>query len=796
MKKIFSLIILLLVLAAPKSSFANSELIVHLSDTHFSPNPTHRNNLQFKKLVEDINQVIKPDLVIHSGDIADFADDLTVYQNFFSEWNKIKAKKLYVSGNHDYIKSDWSGSWVFHNSPYNFPQAVQLGNFYFIGVPYNNYNPQFQPGGWAEQKAKEAQRLGKIPIFIMHYPLVKPDASPWSQMSPAKYLLRSPFDQQLKELIQRYHSPLYLSGHIHTPYRMRKILSNQVFEQLVAGFPSGSSYYQNFALLVIDQNKIFSSPQKLNRWPAIIITSPNWYDPQSRTGEINTNPLIIRTKIIGRSSQDQYQVRYQLGQQTGELFYNQEDGFWQSQPIDLTPWANKEIDLSVEASDLNPSLYEEDETFQNQTKIRIKIAQNLLPLPTPTLQPILPTPTPTPTIQPTPTPQPSPTPTPTPQPTTKELTVQVAAAPDDNFQLYGERDGNPLVINLGYVYQAIFRFPNLPIPPKAKILDARLKLAPAWYQAKTGTLPIFGDKSPQSQPADQQNIASRTLTSNSVNWEISTPWPSRRYQSSPDLAPIIQEIVNQPGWDPQNNALSLIVKENYYLHPGERIYWSVYSYEKDPRLAAKLFIRYLTTTQPTPTPTPNPTPTPPPQNQTIRLKINSASDDHYQVYYSSGSGGNTGLNDRITAGRKTSWQSYQAAFRFKDTALPQNAKIRSAELKLFSRWWQQKQGGLKIGVEDPADPNLEKPLDKILIKERRILPKTVSWQIQGEWPSLQPKKVDITSLIQQAVNSPSWNQENDDLVVILKENSLAYWSFVSFEFSPNKTAQLTIEYTY
>jgi predicted phosphodiesterase len=786
----------LFLFSTPQKSLAKTEVIVHLSDTHIYPSDSHKNTQALEQLIEDINEIIKPDLVIHSGDIADFADSLAVYDKFFSEWNRIKAPKIYVSGNHDYIKSDWSGSWVFHNSPYNQQQSIGLDKFYFIGIPYNNYNLNFQEGGWLDKQAQQATREGKIPIFVMHYPLIKPDQEPWSQMSNYKYLLRPDYAPQLENLIQKYHSPIYLSGHIHTPYRMRKKLTGWSFEQLVAGFPPGNpNYYDNYALLVIDQGKIHSSHQKLHHWPAIVITAPDWYDQESNTGKVTATPLVVRAKIIGRSDNaGQYQVRYRInGQEKGQLTYNSQEQVFQSQPLDLLPYRGKTIQLTIEAADLQSNLYPPDESWQNQTTITVKISSNLTVQPTPTPTPL---PTPTPTLTPTPSPTPTLTPTPTPPIVDKEITLKINSPANDNFQLYGSYSGSNKTINLGYVYQAMFRFPNTSIPKGAQIVEAILRLAPSWYQTRAGILPIWGEDNPQSLPADQENIASRQLTSTSVNWQISSPWPSKKYQQSPNLAPIIQEIINRPDWGEKNDTITLISKENYAIYPGKRIYWSVYSFEANPELAAELYLRYRYSAAPILTPTPTPTPPPPHQTYNLTLNISAAEDDHYQVYYADGSNGDTGINKQITIGKRNQWLYYQAAFRFRDSGIPQGAIIKSAKLKLASRWWQDKSGEVKVKVENPQDPMIYYSLTRGAIGKRQTFPSFAVWQLTGEWPTNSFRESpELKEIIQKAVDSRYWMPSNDDLIIIIDgQEADAYWSIVSYELSPAKAAQLVVEY--
>jgi hypothetical protein len=81
------------------------------------------------------------------------------------------------------------------------------------------------------------------------------------------------------------------------------------------------------------------------------------------------------------------------------------------------------------------------------------------------------------------------------------------------------------------------------------------------------------------------DISSRARTHAEV---IDTPsdWVEGQYNASPDLSPIIQEIVDQPGWEEGNALVIFIHDENA---DEKRV---VTSFEFDPTRSVKLTMTY------------------------------------------------------------------------------------------------------------------------------------------------------------------------------------------------------------
>jgi thermitase len=107
-----------------------------------------------------------------------------------------------------------------------------------------------------------------------------------------------------------------------------------------------------------------------------------------------------------------------------------------------------------------------------------------------------------------------------------------------------------------------FRFANVPIPRGSTIVTATMRLYCYLYGTQHIILRYAGEATPNSRPflSSRFDLSSRSTTKAQI---VDTPsaWTNRNYNASPDLAPIIQEIINKPGWK-QSNPLSLLVKNN------------------------------------------------------------------------------------------------------------------------------------------------------------------------------------------------------------------------------------------
>jgi hypothetical protein len=161
------------------------------------------------------------------------------------------------------------------------------------------------------------------------------------------------------------------------------------------------------------------------------------------------------------------------------------------------------------------------------------------------------------------------------------------------------------------------RFNNIDIPPGMQIINAYLQFKVDETTSVDTNLKIEGQSSTNAPvfSSNDSNISSRLRTTSSVYWSP-PPWnttgASGPNQQTPDISPIIQEIINQTGWS-SGNSLVLIISGT-----GERV---AESFEGDSSGAPLLHIEYIessvtstptstpSATLPTTTSTPSSTPT-------------------------------------------------------------------------------------------------------------------------------------------------------------------------------------------
>lgn len=129
------------------------------------------------------------------------------------------------------------------------------------------------------------------------------------------------------------------------------------------------------------------------------------------------------------------------------------------------------------------------------------------------------------------------------------------------------------------------RFKGVNVPKGATITNAYIKFAVDETTSATTSLSIRGEANPNAAAftAADRNVSSRLKTTNVVSWAPAS-WPTLgASQQTPNVAPIVQEIVNQAGWVSGNSMVMM------FTGNGSRV---AEAYEIDPAKAPLLHIEY------------------------------------------------------------------------------------------------------------------------------------------------------------------------------------------------------------
>ena len=203
---------------------------------------------------------------------------------------------------------------------------------------------------------------------------------------------------------------------------------------------------------------------------------------------------------------------------------------------------------------------------------------------------------------------------------------------------------------LGYSSQIIgLRFVDMTIPAGATIEQAYLEFMTDEVSTSPTSLNLQAEAS-DNAPAftfSQNNVSSRTRTSEAVTWSDIAPWNQiDQIHQSADISPVVQAIVNRSGWQ-SGNALAIIITGS-----GTR---TARSYNASATKAPKLVITYRTGSNPPPPPPSN---NPPnlnaPGNQThtegqaINLQLSASDPDGDSLTYSA-----TGLPSSLSLNSST-----------------------------------------------------------------------------------------------------------------------------------------------
>ncbi len=173
--------------------------------------------------------------------------------------------------------------------------------------------------------------------------------------------------------------------------------------------------------------------------------------------------------------------------------------------------------------------------------------------------------------------------------------AQVAARNDDaeeraNGTVSRGSSDIELLFDAGGHQTVGLRFAAVAVPNGATVTSAHVQFTADETNTGTASITIAGEASDAATQysSSSLNISSRPTTSAAVAWsppDWTTVGAAGPDQQTPDIAPVIQEIVDRAGWA-QNNPLALIITGS-----GER---TAESFDGNAAAAARLHIEYET----------------------------------------------------------------------------------------------------------------------------------------------------------------------------------------------------------
>ncbi|MEZ4668387.1 MAG: hypothetical protein R3E39_10770 [Anaerolineae bacterium] len=208
----------------------------------------------------------------------------------------------------------------------------------------------------------------------------------------------------------------------------------------------------------------------------------------------------------------------------------------------------------------------------------------------------------------------TPEPTPTMVPGSDSLMVPISDSLDDVNESSGKLTVDTPEVwfgNGGEVANQYLglRFKGLSIPQGSEIISAKLEVYSAQEQWIDYSFTLAAEAADKSEAFSEKNPPSaREQTAEILDHESNVKWEAGTWQTFDDLAPVIQEVIDRPGWTAGNN-IALIAEGTE--SGGEFGRKFVTSYDGDPAFAPRLTVNFLPSEEipPTATPTVAPPPT-------------------------------------------------------------------------------------------------------------------------------------------------------------------------------------------
>ncbi len=354
--------------------------------------------------------------------------------------------------------------------------------------------------------------------------------------------------------------------------------------------------------------------------------------------------------------------------------------------------------------------------------------------------------------------------------TVLSLESKIAASADDAEQTptgFMRLTSSDLEMVEDDVVQTVgLRFTNLALPPGATIVDAwvRFSVDESTSVPTTLTLRAHATDDAPAFMSLSGDLSGRPLTSAAVSWtpqEWSSVGASGPAQTTPGLAPIVQEIVDRPGWS-SGGALALIITGS-----GKRV---AAAWDDGPATAAVLHVDYAVS------------------SAIFERRIAVADDDVEESHTGSMRMSSSDLELVEDGGAQT------VGLRWRSTAIPAGVTITRAWVQFQTDETSSVATNLVVRGEDVDDSSPFASAAFNLSSRKRTTASVAwsppPWTMVGEMGPAQ-RTPDLSAVIQAIIDRPGW-ASGQALTLII--NGSGHRVATAFEGNPAGAALLHVEY--
>ena len=298
-KNTFLAALLLAMILCPTSAYAQISWLVQISDTHLGQSKSYEPQDKalwidaVSAIVCDCNDVIRPIVVINTGDLVSIGRDenYAVYREAVSS---LHAPLLNCPGNHEYEIDTTT-----------FPRCIGpshqqqlVGDLYFVCMNTRSFmgagNPATEISWLTAVLATQAAQSARIRIVCGHYPLYTDEDRHIGGVHLRKdFQVMGSNRETFIRTLRIGQADLYLSGHVHANWDQVCLVSGT--HHLVTDCTENGTY----RVIVVDGTNIGTRLTTTNEWPLVVVTQPTAY--VNGSSAISRGVVKVRAKVFAKN---------------------------------------------------------------------------------------------------------------------------------------------------------------------------------------------------------------------------------------------------------------------------------------------------------------------------------------------------------------------------------------------------------------------------------------------------------------------------------------------------------------
>ena len=333
---------------------------------------------------------------------------------------------------------------------------------------------------------------------------------------------------------------------------------------------------------------------------------------------------------------------------------------------------------------------------------------------------------------------------------------------DDDLDMGWE--GDDLNIMTSYT-----RFQNVQIPAGSTINSAKLHIYAHEDENDEAKVTVYAediDSSPEF--AEDEALSDRTWTEASVPWTITEIWTMWEPYESPELATVVQDVIDRNGWEAGNSLTLFMTGEDQgaSLLDNARDFESYENIEDPddggdglhhPERIPTLIIEYT-----------------PPPGELILSIIETEMDGETSVSFDDGEFENDSIDkvndDDLDMGWEGDDLNIMTAFtRFQNVTIEQGTIIDSAVLVIYAHEDETADAFITVYAEDIDDSPIFG--ENEAISDRTMTETSVEWNCTDEWTMWESyHSPNLAPVIQEVIDRSGWQSGNSLTLYMMGED--------------------------